>query len=155
MITGGLPRHIDFHMDDTPLDMKKKIFNLIQYIFKNDKPPSEQEVEEYENWINNAIYIEIKDNTPHIKSQSGYSSRKAECEFCGRRHNQRDDMCEIKTDEYPNGNNLEEGGRQIKLRDLYDKIQYPRDLRFEVSINKDLPFAANALTINRQYDDNN
>lgn len=63
-------------------------------------------------------------------------------------------MCEIKTDEWPNGNHLEHGGRQIKLKDLYDKIKYPRDLRFEVMINKDYAFAANGFTLNRQYDDN-
>lgn len=43
MITGGLPRYVDFHLDDTPLDMKKKIYKLVQYIFKSDKPPSEDE----------------------------------------------------------------------------------------------------------------
>jgi len=118
-------------------------------MFKSDKPPPEQEVEAYEQWINNALHIEIKDNTPHVRSQSGYSSRKAECEFCGRRHNQRDDMCEIRTEGYPNGNDLENGGRQIKLKDLYGMIINERDLRFEVSINRDMPFAANSLTLNR------
>lgn len=87
MITGAIPRYLDFHMDDTPIDMKRKIYNHLIGIFKNEKAPSEDDNEAFERWINKHIHLQIKDNTPYVKMSGGYGSRKAECEFCGRRHN--------------------------------------------------------------------
>ena len=97
--------------------------------------------------------MQIKDNTPYIKSNTGYSQRKAECEFCGRRHNNRDDICDIRTDEYPDGNDFEKGARHIKLGDLYAKLKYQRPIRFEVMINKDSGFDVKGLTLNRDFND--
>ena len=87
MITGAIPRYLDFHMDDTPIDMKRKIYNHLIGIFKNEKAPSEDDNEAFARWINKHIHLQIKDNTPYVKMSGGYGSRKAECEFCGRRHN--------------------------------------------------------------------
>lgn len=87
MITGAIPRYIDFSMEDTPIEMKKKIYKHISGIFVDDKPPAEEETDEFENWINKNINLQIKDNTPYIKMTGGYGQRKMECEFCGRRHN--------------------------------------------------------------------
>jgi hypothetical protein len=50
--------------------------------------------------------MNIKDNTPSEKHGS-YSTRKRDCEFCGRRHSMRDDVCEVKTDELGSGNSEE------------------------------------------------
>ena len=86
MIAGAIPRFLDFHMEDTPIMMKKKIYEHVEDIFKTGKAPTDDE-EERENWINKMINIQIKDNTPYISSSTGYTKRKAECEFCGRRHN--------------------------------------------------------------------
>lgn len=74
--------------------------------------------------------------------------QKMECEFCGRRHNNTYDTCVIRTDEFPDGNNFEKGGRQIKLRDMYAMLKYERNLRFEVMLNKDSNFSAKGLTLN-------
>ena len=97
--------------------------------------------------------MQIKDNTPYIKSNTGYSQRKAECEFCGRRHNNRDDICDLCTEEYADGNDFEKGARQIKLSDLYDRLKYKRQIRFEVMINKDTGFDLKGLTLNRDFND--
>jgi len=81
------------------------------------------------------------------------TSRKAECEFCGRKHNRRDDICEIKTEAFANGNDLNNGGRDIKLQDLYDALEHERDLKFEVMFNKDINLEQKGLTLNRDLDD--
>lgn len=123
IITGGIPRFVDLHMDDTPIEMKKKIYKQIEDVFKkDDRAPSETDLEKYEEWVNFNINLQIKDNTPYVKSENGYSQRKAVSEFSGRRHNNRDDICEIQTADYKDGNDFENGGRQIKLRDLYDML---------------------------------
>ena len=65
----------------------------------------------------------IKDNTPMIKT-SKYSSVKADCEFCGSRHSSKDDMCQIKTDQWSDGNSMDNGAKDIKLKDLYASIKH-------------------------------
>jgi hypothetical protein len=97
--------------------------------------------------------LQIKDNTPYEPNKGGYGHRKVISEFSGRRHNQRDDVSEICTEDYENGNDLEKGGRQIKLRDLYAMIKYERNLRFEVMINKETDFEVKGFTINRNIED--
>ena len=47
-------------------------------------------------------------------------SRKASCEFCGDKHNIRDDICEIKTAKFKRGGNSMEAASKITLQDLYD-----------------------------------
>ena len=73
---------------------------------------------------------------------------KADCEFCGRRHNKNNVQCPLRTAEYPDGNNLEKGGKQIKLRDLYDMLEHKRILKFEVMINKEMGFDPKGLSLN-------
>jgi len=48
MIAGAIPRYLDFHMEDTPIEMKKKIYNHIKDVFKSDKPPSEEDNDAFE-----------------------------------------------------------------------------------------------------------
>jgi len=60
-----------------------------------------------------------------------------ECEFCGRRHNIRDDICDIQTNEENSGNSLSKGAYDIRLIDLYSMIKYKRDLVFEVMIHEE------------------
>lgn len=155
IITGGIPRFVDFHMDDTPIEMKKKVYKVIEGVFKkNERAPSEQESpEKFEEWINTNINLQIKDNTPYEKTNTGYSytTRKVVSEFSGRRHNNRDDICDIAIEGFPDGNDLEKGGRDIKLRDLYGMLKYKRNIRFEVMINKDSGFDVKGLTLNRDF----
>lgn len=44
-IGGAIPRFIDFHMDDSSLTMKKKIYWHIKRIFKSNKAPKETDEE--------------------------------------------------------------------------------------------------------------
>jgi hypothetical protein len=64
-------------------------------------------------------------------------SRKANCEFCGNKHNIRDDYCDIRTNKYKKDGNKLEAASKITLKDLYDQIKNKRDLKFEVLINQD------------------
>ena len=152
-IQGVIPRYLDFSMNDTPLDMKKKIFKQIKNIFSGKKVPSPTDEDQFDLWINKNIVLMIKDNTPFLPSKSGNSQRKAECEFCGRRHNYRDDVCEICTKDHPSGNKIDNGARLIRLKDLYAMLKYERTLRFEVMINKDLEFNSKALGLNKSHSD--
>ena len=65
----------------------------------------------------------------------------------------KDDICEISTPEHPNGNKLDSGARLIKLGDLYKRLKYERNIRFEVWINKDTEFDTKALGLNRLQDE--
>ena len=152
MIAGALPRYLDFKMEDTIIEMKHKIFNHIKGVFSGTRKPSEEDTDAFEKWINENIILQIKDNTPYVKMSGNYGARKAECEFCGRRHNQRDDICELRTNKEDNGNDLDNGGREITLSNLYDKIEHKRKLRFEVMINKDSGFDFRGFNMNRNFD---
>ena len=46
-------------MDDTPIEMKKKVYKVIEGVFKkNERAPSEQESpEKFEEWINTNINL--------------------------------------------------------------------------------------------------
>lgn len=85
-------------------------------------------------------------------------TRKAACEFCGEKHNIRDDFCEIRTKKFKNGNSMEAASKII-LQDLYDQIKYQRDLKFEVMINVESMCNFKALAANwkqgEAYDDDN
>lgn len=150
-----MPRFLDFSMNDTPLSMKKKIFFHLRGIFKSRKVcQNTDDQQQFDLWLNKNIVLYIKDNTPYLQSKSGSSQRKAECEFCGKRHNYKDDICEISTPEHPSGNKLDSGARLIKLGDLYERLKYKRKIRFEVWINKDTEFDTMALGLNRIHDEN-
>ena len=110
-------------MNDTVIEMKKRIYRHVKGIFKDKKVPKETDEEQFELWINKNILMMIKDNTPYVQKEPGAAKRKAECEFCGRRHNYRDDMCEICTPQHSSGNKLDNGARLIKLRDLYSMLK--------------------------------
>ena len=61
---------------------------------------------------------------------------KTECEFCGRRHTTKDDICDTKTNDYASGNSIEKdgGAYHITLKDLFDMCKTKRDLVFEFII---------------------
>ena len=65
-------------------------------------------------WLTQNIILWIKDNTP--KSKNG---RKAPCEFCDRIHDYKDDMCDIKTEEHSDANEME-SAKVVTLQQLYD-----------------------------------
>lgn len=56
-IAGAIPRYLDFHMDDTPIEMKKKIYDHVKTAFKGEKPPSEEHAQAFEEWINKNINL--------------------------------------------------------------------------------------------------
>lgn len=134
-------------MSESMLDLKKKIFKRIQFIFK--KPKQGDFTDE---WINKALILHNKDTCPEIQSSS-YSSKKAQCEFCGNRHNLRDDICDIRTKNFKKDGNTLEAATKIKLEDLYDQLKYKRDLKFEVLINQDLSPNTKALASNYKLAD--
>ena len=76
------------------MDIKTKLYKRMQHMFK-----VEEEVDE--TWLNDNIVVHIKDNTPTGRN------RKVDCEFCGRSHTSRDDICDIRTEEVESGNTLE------------------------------------------------
>lgn len=88
-----------------------------------------------------------------MKSKSGNYQQKAECEFCGKRHNYKDDICDMSTPEHSSGNKLDNGARLIKLGDLYKLLKHKRNIRFEVWLNKDTEFDSRALGLNRVQDE--
>lgn len=127
--------------------MKKKIFKRIQLIFKKPKDGKEFTDE----WINKNIIFHIKDNCPEIEAKGKYGgvmTQKAPCEFCGNKHNIRDDICDIKTKNFKKDGNTMEASTKITLQDLYDQIIYKRDLKFEVMINTDTNANYKALSSN-------
>ena len=85
-------------------------------------------------WINTAIWLHIKDNTPYIEGRR-HTQSKQKCEFCGRTHTMRDDICDIKTKKCKSGNSWEDGCRKITLGDLYSMLSSKRNIRLEVMIN--------------------
>ena len=87
--------------------------------------PKDKQEGATDEWINDAIILEIKDNTPY--AQRGYQgSKKIKCEFCGVTHNSRIDTCDIKT-ELGSGNELELG-QKMRLQDLYDMLSTKREI---------------------------
>jgi hypothetical protein len=96
-------------MKDTMLDIKKKLFKRIQLSFKKPKQGHFDD-----EWINNNIILNIKDNVPQLEV-SKIISRKASCEFCDRKHNIRDDICDIKTKQFKKDGNSMEAASKITL----------------------------------------
>jgi hypothetical protein len=103
-ISGAVPRYQVFSLQDSVLDIKRKIYQRCAPMFSDEAD---------DEWLHKNIFLMIKDNTPQGRS------RKMDCEFCGRLHTARDDICEIRTDEHPDGNDRE-AASAIKLQDLYD-----------------------------------
>ena len=66
-----------------------------------------------------------------------HGKQKAVCEFCGRRHNAKDDICDVRTKDYDSGNSLEKdgGAYNITLNDLNEMVNNKRELVFELIIN--------------------
>ena len=76
--------------------MKRSLLVRMQHVFADSFDiNSDQEV-------NDRIIFHIKDNTPEMP----YSRKKQECEFCGRHHNMRDDICNIVATGFSDGNEL-------------------------------------------------
>lgn len=48
--------------------------------------------------LNEMINVNVKDNAPMLKSGS-YARTKAACEFCGDKHQSRDEFCDLKIDD--------------------------------------------------------
>ena len=148
LITSVLPRFEVCSMSESMLDLKKKIFKRIQLIFKKPK-----QGDFTDDWINKALILYIKDTCPELQTSS-YSSKKANCEFCGNRHNIRDDICDVKSKHFKKDGNSFEAASKIKLEDLYDQLKYKRDLKFEVMINQDMNANTKALSINLKMAEN-
>lgn len=129
LINHVLPRFELCDMKDTMLEIKKKIFRRIRLSFKKSS-----KVDFNDEWINNNLILQIKDNCPEVEV-SKMITRKAACEFCGDKHNIRNDICDIKTKKFKKDGNSMEAASKITLQDLYDQIKYERDLKFEVLIN--------------------
>ena len=69
MIAGAIPRYQDFNLTDTIIEMKKKVYERVKGAFKQDQCPEDNEVEA-EEWINKNILLNIKDNTPMLRTRN-------------------------------------------------------------------------------------
>jgi len=78
-----------------------------------------------------------------------HGERKAECEFCGRRHTVKDDICDVKTNDCNSGNSMDkdEGAYNITLKDLYDMLTTKRDLIFEFILTSQFDKAGLAVNL--------
>jgi hypothetical protein len=115
IINACLPRFEYIDLSESMMDIKKKIFKRIRCIFKTPKNGGDFDDE----WINKNLILHIKDNTPDIEVSS-MITRKAVCEFCGNKHNMRDDICDIRTKKYKKDGNTMDASTNITLQDLYD-----------------------------------
>ena len=88
VIARGYPRIYFFNTSDTPLDMKKKIFQDIKECWGDFS-----EVDD--NWISTAITIKTRNNSPLVPSTSRYATKRQACEFCGGAHDPRQNLCNI------------------------------------------------------------
>ena len=110
------------------MDIKKKIYQRIKYAFDEAHDDDEE-------WINNNLHLQIKDNCPVTQTNRYGQRQKAKCEFCGRRHDARDDICEVKSSQCENGNDFENGVNVLTLGDLYKQLESDRSIKLECMIN--------------------
>ena len=140
IISGALPRMQTFKLSDSILEIKTQIYNRIRPIFKNGINGTIDD-----DWINKNLLLFIKDNTPLLKGQ--YKPVKADCEFCGAKHDRRDDYCDIRSKELKDGN-IADHAQKITLSDLYAMLKYDRDIKLEVMINQETEANYKLLTGN-------
>lgn len=145
LINSVLPRFEVCDLSMTMLDIKKAIFNRTKLAFK--KPAEGEFTDE---WINKAIILHIKDNAPEIEV-SKMITRKVACEFCGVKHNIRNDICDIATKKFKKEGNSWEASNKIQLKDLYDQLKYKRDLKLEVMVNLESNCNFKALATNFKH----
>ena len=112
------------------LDIKKKVYKRIQCIHSKDIVP-EEDTEEYDDFVNKALYLQIKDNTPY---QKGGMRAKVNCEFCNKKHNSNNDTCNVRSGVHKDGNSLD-SAKELTLGDLYDQLLHTRELVFDFGIN--------------------
>ena len=102
------------------LEIKKSIYQKIKNIYKEDHPIHSGSDEE----LHKCIHLQVVDNLPmHVEGK--YNRRKAQCEYCHQSHGQAD-TCDLKLDKL--SANSEEGSKQIKLRDVIERMEHKRDL---------------------------
>lgn len=124
-IQKAIPRYHDFMKSDSIMEMKTQIYERIKDIYS-----PQQQAKADEEWIHKAINLNIKDNTPYVKSRYG-TKEKAKCEFCGKQHAGGKDYCDVRTEEHGSATELE-AAKAIKLGDLYDMLNADREIIFEV-----------------------
>jgi hypothetical protein len=129
LISNAVPRFDVFKLSDTVLEIKMKLYEKMKHMFTVKDEINEE-------WVNENIIVWIKDNTPSGRH------KKAECEFCGRCHTTRDDICDIRTESVDSGNTME-GVKLIKLQDIYDMVKSKREIVFQVMINAELERSCN------------
>ena len=88
-----IPRMEMLDVNMTIMEIKKHLFSKIKYAFKSDHL-IHQDGPEGEKEINRCLILHIYDNLPFF-TESKYSRRKAQCEFCKSNHTQAD-TCDIK-----------------------------------------------------------
>ena len=93
-------------------DIKKKIYERVKYAFDGDH-------EDDEEWINSVFVLQIKDTTPYKQSNRYGQKTKESCEFCGRKHDINNDICDVKSNQVKDGNDFENGAKILTLADLY------------------------------------
>ena len=111
----AMPRLQTFLPSDTMLDIKKKIHARLEHCWSRDKMPKDGSDEDQKKWLNEAILVYIKDNVQ--SERRGAYGKKPACEFCTRKHNARDDICEPTAGKLV-GNKLEDVDK-VTLEMLY------------------------------------
>ena len=64
-------------------------------MFKAARDDQDGSFDPDDDWINNNLHMLIKDNTPLMKSSKYSNKVKIDCEFCGQKHDSKNDMCLI------------------------------------------------------------
>ena len=112
----ALPRLEYLSLDMTIFELKQMIYSRVKHIYKEALPDDKE--------INRCIMIHVVDNLPYMMA-SKYSRKKAPCEYCLDTHGS-SDTCDAKI--HKMSPNSEEGAKQIKIRDFYEKMEHKRDL---------------------------
>ena len=90
VITRAIPRFYKFKRSDSILDIKKKLFESMRHAWKDN----DDEIND--KWINDMIFINLRNNSPIKPSTNKYSSiTREKCEFCGDAHSKNKELCEI------------------------------------------------------------
>ena len=74
-----------------------------------------EETEENDKVINDAVAIYVRDNMPMVRNKKR-GMEKPQCEFCGSKHGQYEEFCDLKLDD-TDANTLE-GARKVTIKNI-------------------------------------
>ena len=84
-----------------------------QHVYR--EPFAFEETEENDKVINDAVAIYVRDNMPMVRNKKR-GMEKPQCEFCGSKHGQYEEFCDLKLDG-TDANTLE-GARKVTIKNI-------------------------------------